>query len=186
MQDYLTAYLNEDGFDLPRLLNDDYLDAIKLCWNNRRYVSAAKLIVSFIDTLGFLEFDDTPRNFQRWLETYADLANIGITPDELWEFRNSLLHMTNLDSRRVASGAVRRLTFYVGHVPPDFLTEMPHTKHFGLWQLLDEVFESAGRFCESFNADRDKFEPFITRYDRVVSDVRYLKLDWLPESKLDP
>lgn len=186
MQDYLTAYLNDDGFDLPQLLNDDYLHAIKLCWNNRRYVSAAKLLVSFIDTLGFLEFDDTKRNFQRWLETYAELSTIGITPDELWEFRNSLLHMTNLDSRRVASGAVRRLTFYVGHLPPDFPTELPDTKHFDLWQLLDEIIESVGRFCESFNADRDKFETFIKRYDRIISDFRYLEFDWSPELHLDP
>ena len=40
--DYLKVYLTETGFDLPRLINDDYLVAIKMLMNERKYVSALK------------------------------------------------------------------------------------------------------------------------------------------------
>ena len=118
MQDYLSVYLTPDGFDMPRLLNDDFFLGIKLCWNHGRYVSTAKLLMSFLDTVAYLEYGDTPRNFQRWLDSYANLAAIGVTSEELWEFRNSLLHMTTLDFRKVTAGHVRRLTFYVAQSVP--------------------------------------------------------------------
>lgn len=177
MKDYLTTYVTEDGFDVCSLFNDDYFLAIKLCFNNRRYISAAKLLFSFIDTLGYLEFGDTPRSFQRWLETYADLMKVGATPDELWEYRNSLLHMTNPDSRRVASGKVNRLHLYVGYLPTDFPAP-PGSKNFGLWQLLNAIFDSMPKYCDSFSVDRAKFESFVEKYDRVISDVRYMEFDW--------
>ena len=108
MIDYLTKYSTEDGFDLPRLLNDDFFVAIRLLFNNRCYVSAANLLMSFIDSIAFVEYGDCTggSNFCRWLESYVDLQSIGITAEEIWEHRNSLVHMTNLDSRKVLSGKV--------------------------------------------------------------------------------
>jgi len=178
--DYLLIYRTRDGFDISRLLNDDFLRAFKLCWNNRHYVSAAKLLMSFLDTLGYLEFGDTPRNFQRWLETYADLTVIGVAADELWEFRNSLLHMTNLESRKVTAGHVRRLTFYVAQsLPKGFPNDSGDAKHFGLWQLFDQVIvEALVKYADSFNVDRHKFSVFVDRYDRLVSASRYVMFDF--------
>lgn len=66
--DYLESYLTENGFDFPRLFNDDFFDAIRLAYNHRRYVSSLKLLVSFIDTAAYLEFGDTPGNFQGFLD----------------------------------------------------------------------------------------------------------------------
>lgn len=51
MEDYLESYTSSDGFDMPKLLNDDYFNAIKLLFNSKYYVSCMKLIVSFIDTV---------------------------------------------------------------------------------------------------------------------------------------
>jgi hypothetical protein len=169
---YLKTYKAENGFDLPRLLNDDFFSAIRLTYNNRLYVSSLKLLVSFIDTVAYLEFGDVPGNFQKFLDRYADLGKLGITASELWELRNSLLHMTNAESRKVASGRVSRLSFYVGELPSDFPTEFDDTKHFGLMDLIKMVAKTLEKWLETFNNDRSKFSTFVDRYDKIYSDVR--------------
>ena len=65
MVDYLEKYLTPNGFDLPRLINDDYFEAIRLLFNRSHYVSSAKLLMSCLDTLAFIEFGDIPQSFQK-------------------------------------------------------------------------------------------------------------------------
>ena len=108
-QSYLSAYMTPRGFDFPRLFNDDFFLAIRLTYNNKHYVSCTKLLVSFLDTVAYLAFGDAPKNFQQFLDKYADLSTIAVASEELWEFRNALLHMTNNESRKVNQGSVRRL-----------------------------------------------------------------------------
>jgi hypothetical protein len=55
MADYLKAYVQDDHFDLPRLINDDYFLAIRLLFNAHHFVSAAKLLMSCIDTVAFID-----------------------------------------------------------------------------------------------------------------------------------
>ncbi len=171
--DYLTHYMSEEGFDMSRLINDDYLLAIKLLYNNGHYVSALKLLMSFIDTLAFLEFDDTSRNFQRWLDQYVDLSDLEIVPDELWEMRNSLLHMTNSDSRKVRKGVVKRLMFYIGTLTKGLPNESDEAKYFELMALIRAVAYGVDKWANSYNIERSKFQSFVDRYDRIVSDFRY-------------
>ena len=74
MTDYLSRYVTEAGFDIPKLLNDDFFAPIKLLFNNRHYVSATKLRLIFIDTMSFLESGwSDPSSFQDWLDRYVDL-----------------------------------------------------------------------------------------------------------------
>lgn len=176
LPDYLTAYLTEDGFNIPQLLHDDYIGAIKLLYNKKHYVSATKLLVSFIDTIAYLEYGDIQGNFQKWLNNYANLNVVGINPSELWEFRNSLLHMTNLDSRKVLQGKVRRLMFYVGTFPKGLPNESDEAKFFRLMSLIEAVVKAVEQWCISFNNDPAKLDIFSDRYDRVVSDVRYMTI----------
>ena len=176
MLDYLMVYHTEQGFDLPSLLNDDYFRAIKLLYNNKHYVSAMKLLMSFLDTVGYLEFGDRHGNFLLWLAAYADLSQVGVTAEELWELRNSLLHMTNLDSRKVKARKVQRLLFYVGIPPSDFPTGDEEGKYFGLWQFIQCILEAMSRYCASFNAEPSKSTTFFKRYDRIISDTRYFKI----------
>jgi len=181
LKDYLSAYVTDEGIDLPRLFNDDFFVATKLLWNAKHYISAAKLLMSAVDTLAFLAFGDVPRNFQKWLETFADLSGLNATADELWELRNSLLHMTNSDSRRVSAGTVRRLTFYVGYLQPGDPTEDGESKFFSLWDFLQIVAQGVARFIESLNSDRSKFPVFVERYDSILSDSRYQIFHQTPE-----
>jgi hypothetical protein len=170
MKDYLESYTTQEGFDLPRLLNDDYFNAIKLLYNSKYYVSCMKLIVSFIDTVSYLEFGDTPGGFVEWLKAYMSIEKLGITELQLWEHRNSVLHMSNLDSRKVLAGKEKRISFCVarsGYVPsPD-----QEIIYFNLKDLIHEIAQALSRWVYTYQ-DPNKILVFIERYDRVISDSR--------------
>ena len=176
--DYVPKYLTDAGFDLPRLLDDDFFQAICLLFNHKYYVSATKLLMTFIDTVGFVDFGDTGENtFVKWLDVYADLTPVGVTATELWEHRNSLLHITSPDSRRVLAGRVKRLTSYVGNPPNDFPTEDKDTKFYNFFGLLLAVEAASSRWADSYNKNRRKLEQFLDRYDLILSDNRMLRVN---------
>lgn len=178
MVDYITTYMTKDGFDFPRLVNDDFINAIRLLYNQGHYVSAAKLLMSFVDTIAFVEHGDTTIiPFRHWLDAYVDLASVGVTSEELWEHRNSLLHMSNLDSRKVLAGKVRRLWIYVGRQPPASVPQDNEGKWYNLLALIKAVGAGIGRFAASYNTDRAKFEVFLDRYDLIVSDKRVRRIN---------
>jgi hypothetical protein len=170
--DYLSKYSTEQGLDVPMLFDDDYFKAIKLLHNAKHLVSAGKLLLSFIDTVAFLDMGDVSGNFVTWLETYADLSKVGVSPMELWEHRNSLLHMTNINSRAVRQGRVAPLIMFTGG-PPDLKRVGANgEKYCNFRLLLEAVAEAVGKWISTCNSDHDKWVSFIERYDLVVSDSR--------------
>jgi hypothetical protein len=170
--DYVNKYLTEEGFDFPRLLNDDFFQPIHLLYNCQHFASATKLLMNFIDTIGFIEFGDTGENtFVKWLSTYADLTVIDVTGEELWEHRNSLLHMSNLDSREVIAGKVRRLAWLVGKAAPPSMDTLEY-KFYNLFEFMKILANACSQWCDSFNRDASKFSIFVDRYDLIVSDGR--------------
>lgn len=169
---YIKSYMSDNRFDFPRLLNDDFFTAIRLLYNNRLYVSSMKLLLSFIDTIAYLEYGDKPGNFQQFLDRYADLGSIGITASELWELRNSILHMTNAESRKVISGKVGRISFYAGELPSGFPNKFDDSNHFSLMDLIKAVAKSLEKWFETYNKVKSKFSDFVDRYDKIYSDVR--------------
>ena len=177
MADYLEIYITSDGFDMPKLIHDDYFDAIKVLFNGRYYISCMKLIASFIDTISFIEFGDIQGSFVKWLKLYSSLKKVGITEKQLWELRNSILHMSNLDSRKVLSGKEKRISFCVakvGYTPSDDAD----THYFNLKDLIDEIALSLSRWISSYNDTPEKMVTFIERYDRVISDSRHAIKGW--------
>lgn len=177
MVDYLKAYVENGHFDIPRLINDDYFIAIKLLFNARHYVSAAKLLMSFLDTVAFINVGDVKDSFCLWLDSYAELKPLGITARELWEFRNGLLHMTNLRSRSVASGTIAPLTFYVGSISQPIPASPSGVKYFNLKGLIDAIVAAVSRWVESYNSKPDKLIDFVYRYDLTISDARVAYLN---------
>lgn len=176
--DYFGKYFTSEGFDLPNLINDDFMAPIRLLYQNRHYVSATKLLLTFIDSVGYVEYGDSEKNpFTKWLTAYAILTEVGVSPDELWEHRNSLLHMSNLDSRKVLAGTVKRLMCYVGVLPPGIPTETTEAKYYSLQHLIFSIANGCQRWFESYNEDRDKIELFVKRYDLIASDNRMLWID---------
>jgi hypothetical protein len=170
--DYLIHYVDGAKFRFTELIHDDYFQAIRTLFNARLYVSCAKLLMSCIDTLAFVEFGDVSGNFSKWLDAYVDLAPHGISSEELWEFRNSVVHMTNLASRKVVSGKVSPIMPYAGGPAtlPAITEGVP--KPFNLYGLIVSIGDGIGRWAESYNQDRDKFLSFIERYDLTISDSR--------------
>ena len=76
--------------------------------------------------MGFVEYGpDEVACFTRWLDEYCDLKSVGVTSGELWELRNSLIHMTNLDSRKARSGRTDRLALQIAH-PGDDVAPFVH------------------------------------------------------------
>lgn len=170
--DYLVSYMDGNRFLFTELIHDDYFKAIKTLFNAKLYVSCAKLLMSCVDTLAFVEYGDESGNFTKWLDAYVDLSAHGITSDELWEFRNSVLHMTNLVSRKVTSGKVSPIMPYVGgpDTMPAISPQLP--KPFNLYGLIATIGKGIGKWGEAYNSDGDKLLKFIERYDTTISDSR--------------
>lgn len=173
MPDWLVNYTTPGGIDLPRLIHDDYFLAIKLMFNARLYVSAMKLLVSCIDSVAYIEFGDQPgiSVFVKWMDTYADLSPLGITGSELWELRNGLLHMTNLNSKKVLASKERRISFRVGG-DASYATAEAGVYYFEFKELIDAFAQALSRWISSYNDDRSKFPKFVERYDQTISDSR--------------
>lgn len=185
MEDYLFKYINKEAgtFDMPALVHDDYFKAIRLLFNNQHFISCLKLLMSFLDTVAYVEFGDRGRGetpvFIDWLRAFAASDIAGATPEELWEFRNSLLHMSNLESRKVAAGKVARLTPYVGALdhPP---SSDPLTKYINVNKLIEAVAAAIQQWITSYNECPEKMRTFVQRYDRVVSDDRQAIISMVP------
>ncbi|MEA9770774.1 hypothetical protein VDF71_05520 [Xanthomonas campestris pv. raphani] len=173
MVDWFKTYFTDSGFRFTDLIHDDYFVAIRLTYQNGLFVSSMKLLLSCIDSLAYVEYGDLrePPSFVRWLNAYADLQPLGIIPEELWELRNGLLHMTNLNSTNVRKNSIRRISFRVGQSG----TVLPDTGSiyfFEFRSLIDAVAQAIGRWGNSYSVDREKIHKFVERYDETVSDGR--------------
>ncbi|ATA53271.1 hypothetical protein CKY39_08650 [Variovorax boronicumulans] len=177
--DYFGSFFTKDGFDFTGLLNADFFQPVRILFQHQHYVSAAKLLLVAIDSIAYVEHSETTREniFVRWLNTYADLAPLGITAEELWEHRNSLLHMSNLDSRKVVSGRTRRLVFFLGELPSSVKLDQSTTGYYNLQKLILAIGEACGRWCETYDTDRSKIEAFVKQYDLIASDARMMHVN---------
>lgn len=175
---YLDEFITEEGFALVDLIDKDFFGAIRLTYNGGQFVSCLKLLLSAVDSIAFLEFGDIPHKniFKDWLTTFCDFSRLNITEDELWEYRNSLLHMTNANSRKVARELVKRLKFYVsGEDKPDMLGDV-QSNYFNIKSLIQVISDGIDKWAVSFDKDKDKFPAFLDRYDLIISDSRYNKV----------
>lgn len=174
--DWLAAYVTPLGLNVHDLLHDDFTKAIKLLYERKHYVSAMKLIVSFIDTVAYLDLGDVAGNYVTWLSRYAALAPVGVTPSELWELRNSILHMTNPLSRKVLSGKVLPLAFYIAPTSKSVRTDRDSgTKMFSFEALYEAIIEAVDTWTKSYSGDLSKQLEFIQRYDTVLSEGQVVK-----------
>jgi hypothetical protein len=176
-EDYLNKYLTDEGFDFGSLINDDFLMSIKLLFQNQKYVSMVKLLMSAIDSFAFLEYGDTKDTFKKWLDEFCNLKKIKLNSDELWEYRNSILHMTNTQSRKVIKKEVFALYFYVNHTDLEYMTTNGESKYFNLYSLQNIVNEGICMWIKSYKTKTEKFEQFFKRYDLILSENRYGKIE---------
>lgn len=175
---YLSEFMTDEGFEMDKMIDHDFFNAIRLLFNHKHFVSCLKLLMSAIDSIAFLEYGDVANKniFKNWLIEYCDFSTLNISEDELWEYRNSILHMTNSYSRKVNSKKVSPLQFYVSaEDKPDLISDV-ESKYFNLKRLISVISDGISKWAESFNENRGKFAGFCDRYDLIVSDSRYRKL----------
>ena len=177
--DYFGKFFTDEGFDFTGLVNADFFQPVRILFQNQHYVSAVKLLVVAIDSIAFVEFGElqTDNVFIKWLDKYAALPSLGITATELWEHRNSLLHMSSLDSRKVMSGKVRRLVAYVGQLPSEVVLSDVTTGYYDIQKLVLAVANACGKWCKTYDDDRDKIHSFVERYDLIASDARMFRVE---------
>lgn len=174
-KDYLEEHLTEEGLDMGGLMNSDFFNAIHLTFETGYYVSCLKLLLSAIDSIAYLEYGDKPgvNIFEEWLKSYCDFGKLNITERELWEYRNSMLHMTNSYSRKVVADMVSPLKFYVSPKDRPELISNVSSKYFNVTSLLEVISKGVDKWTDSFNNHPEKSESFIKRYDLINSDSRY-------------
>ena len=170
--DWLADYTTDAGIDLPQLVHDDYFLAIKLTFNAGLFASAMKLLVSYIDSLAYIEYGERQSvPFIKWLDAYADLTPLGITAPELWELRNEILHVANVGTS-VRSSNVRRISFRVGAPSLARREEPTDIFYFEVYDLVQEFVDAQARWLATYKKDPEKFAQFVDRYDATVPDSR--------------
>lgn len=171
IDDYLDKYYIDRKLNIPKLIDDEHFSAVKLLFNNQKYVSSIKVLMTCLDTIAYLEFGPKKNVFIQWLHTYARLDDIHITPEELWEFRNSVLHMSNLDSRKVVQGKVNRISFFISADKKKTFSDCD-TKYFDFMSLISVISEAVGRWVSTYSISNEKVIEFVKRYDRIICDAR--------------
>lgn len=171
---YLESYKTEDGFDILRLLEDDFLNSVRLLWNERQYTSAIKLLLSSIDTVSFLAYGDEPNAFCKWVDAYVDLDELKVNSTELWELRNGLLHMTHNESRKVSQGRTKRVIYYMGS-KQDFGDDS-EVVYLHSNQFLASILNAISKYTKEIAASKESMDLFISKYNLIFSDSRYIKV----------
>ena len=175
--DYLEKYMKDEVFDMPSLIHDDFIAPMKILFNHQLYISCAKLLLSCIDTIGFIEFGNERNVFVKWLNTYANLSPHNLTAEELWELRNSLLHMSNLNSHKVLQGKHARIMLYVG-LQSEQERKIDGCKSLNLHTFVASTMPKAlSNWMHSYNKTPSKMIDFVKRYDTILSDVRMARVE---------
>ncbi|SRR6266478_4481514 len=175
MADHTDKYVSEGHFDVCGMINDDFCLAIKRTWNEKHYTSCLKLLVSFIDTMAFVDNgDSTGAYFKQWLGSYVDLSTVGVTADELWEHRNAILHMTTYNSRKVVAGAVARLVPYISKSGPP--ATKSGFKYYSLHLLIMAVMQGVGKYATTTDGDDAMRRRFCDNYEKTISDSHFTTL----------
>jgi hypothetical protein len=169
MLDHVQKYIQGNDFDIPGMINDDYISAMRVLWQSKHYHSTLKLLLCFIDTMAFVSTGrSNPGSFKQWLTKFVELEGVGVTAEELWEHRNSVLHLSTYESIKVQEGRVRKLVPYVGKTQPEAASE--HT-YYDLHKLLMAVFHGVGAYVNAMNSSHEMRNQFCDNYEKTVSDA---------------
>jgi hypothetical protein len=98
--------------------------------------------------------------FVDWLRTFADPHLARATPEELWEFRNSLLHTSNTESWQALAGEVASLSPYVG-APERPISADTVTKYIHVHRVIEAV-ETAIQWWIALYNEHEKTWPNVT------------------------
>ena len=86
--------------------------------------------------------------------------------------------MSTLSSRKVTSGKVRSLVSYVGELHPDVELDTETTGYYNLYDLIQIFGQACGKWCLTYDKNRNKINSFVERYDLIASDARMLYIEY--------
>ena len=135
-------------------------------------IPATKLLFSSIDTFAFLCFGDQKDIFKKWLDKYTTIEDLKVSSDELWELRNSLIHMTNYDSRKNINGDVARLMIYAGIDTSEYSNCNNSQKMIHYPSLYDTIHSGVKNWLKDTMKNENEKDLFIDRYKYIASDFR--------------
>ena len=136
-------------------------------------VSALKLLLSAVDTLAALDSNDgttSRKRFRNWLDTYADLSHAGVTAEEVYSLRCSLLHTTTLESKSVRASKCAMLIPYKRPADPALLKTSSNQKPFEIGDLVDAITEGADGYCATLDSDPNARKRFDANAAKFVFD----------------
>ena len=169
MSDYYGKYVKDGVFDMTALINDDFVNAIRILWQAKHYNSALKLLLCLIDTMSFVSTGrSNPGSFKQWLSKFVELQGLGVTADELWEHRNAVLHLSTYESNKVRDGSVRKLVPYAGRRSP-----LPSNEHafYDMHAFLMAVFAGLGKYLAAMDQSEEMRRIFCDNYEKTISDA---------------
>jgi len=99
--------------------------------------------MSTIETLAYLEYGDVPNNFQQFLNAYFETIydknlwnnNAIITPQELWELRNAIIHTSTIISRKVKNQQTLPITIFFNISEKELYQQCPQTS------VIDKIMD---------------------------------------------
>ncbi len=179
ISDFLDEYLTDKGFDFTRMLDDDFMDAIRLLWEKNHYSPALKLLFIMLDTLAFVEYGDVPNAFVQWIDRYFDLRPLDVSSEELWELRNGMIHMSGSDSRKVKNNKVSRLVLVLWPATEELpVKTISVGKSLHVSRLFAVVMpKGIVNWVNAMN-DKGRFVDVVKKYaDTVLSMTRIIRLE---------
>jgi len=152
--------------DKLKVFMDSQIESIAVLYMKGLYVQSAMLLYASIDQMAWLSVkgESEPRDFKNWIDRYFDkdkLSEIGVSADELWEARNSLLHMSTSESRKIKKqsyekeGVIRKIYYMAGYKCND--SERIDSVMVDLFKLCEGFFWGANKFVEEVRNDREAF-----------------------------
>lgn len=69
--------------------------------------------------------------------------------------------------------------FYISHPQTNYVTETEEGKYFKFMDLLALIADGIGKWADSYNIHKEKFEIFLNRYDRIISDKRMTFINYI-------
>jgi len=125
-----------------------------MTFNAGLYVSSMKLLLSCIDSISYIEYGNDRGAFVKWLKNYAKLESLAISAEELWELRNGILHMTNLNSEKVQKNKIRRISFKVSDHKKENDNKAGDIHYFNFHKLIHAFADSLESWLKTYNNDR--------------------------------
>lgn len=162
----------------------DLLTAIDLCYKKRHVLPALMLLYSTLDVMAALDRPPDPKpsgsskparttrigkQFVAWIDEFMKPGiSLKATPEEIWAWRNGLVHTYSVDSDATRAGTARRAYYCYGTGQLSVLRQMPEVRArkavpVKVDHMIAALKTAIKRFREALAKDPRRAEKVYTR-----------------------